>query len=169
MRLLSFFVCFHAEHVVVVEFTSTDDGVGGGGDGTPSPGLNRIFWSRLLKSIRSVCLCLCLCLSRLLRCRSWRTRLPSNRRLPNAAGKKKSETAKQDVLVSIALGFHSRGEKAINGGVSTIKRALPKGRARRAWFVHRGNKVGQTIANDEGQDVVNKVGRVLEAGVREAC
>ena len=33
-------------------------------------------------------------------------------------------------------------------------------------FVHRGNKVGQTIANDEGQDVVNKVGRVLEAGVR---
>ena len=47
--------------------------------------------------------------------------------------KRKARRRNEDVLVSIALGFHSRGEKAIQwGGVSTIKRALPKGRARRA-------------------------------------
>ena len=34
-------------------------------------------------------------------------------------------------------------------------------------FVHRGNKVGKEIDGEE-QSVVNKVGRVLEVGVRES-
>ena len=96
-------------------------------------------------------------------------RLPSNRRLPNAAGKKKSETAKRGCPCLDRSRIPSHGEKAINGGVFQQLSVLFQKEGRDVHrFVHRGNKVGQTIANDEGQDVVNKVGRVLEAGVRES-
>ena len=92
----------------------------------------------------------------------------------SSSSKRRRQKEKRDgetrMSLSRSLSDSIRAEKKpSNGGVFQQLSVLFQKEGRDVHrFVHRGNKVGQTIANDEGQDVVNKVGRVLEAGVRES-
>ena len=131
----------------------------------------RYFWSRFgFFWFNSLCLSLSLSLSLSPSPMSF---VEDETAVESSSSKRRRQKEKRDgetrTSLSRSLSDSSARRKSHQwGGVSTIKRALPKGRRDVHRFVHRGNKVGQTIANDEGQDVVNKVGRVLEAGVRES-